>query len=335
VSRVKKPLAITWAEPAPQDPSIETHTRKRRDTQNISSRRTQWEIKNPPPNINRGLPRPDLVEQIPFLESSFETIDGAVMDYVNKTLNIFTDTNDGFSKVPVLWVGSERAYQLKAHKDLRDSEETFILPLITVYRSGISKTPENRAIPAANIPEVRDAMGGAITIGRTVYQKKTAEFQNADAKRKYGQSTWPVIQKPKMVYETISIPFPTWIGVNYEIALRSEYQQQMNQMMRKFIRQGGLNSMPYRIERAGHKFEVFIDGDLANNSNVSNMDMDQRNYETIVNLKVLGYLIGDGENQEKPNIVRRQNAVEVKIPRERVILGDIQDFLNNSGFYKE
>jgi hypothetical protein len=138
-----------------------------------------------------------------------------------------------------------------------------------------------------------------------------------------------------MVYETISIPFPTWIGLDYEIALRSEYQQQMNQMMRKFIRQGGLNSMPYRIERSGHKFEVFIDGDLTNNSNVSNMDMDQRNYETIVNLKVLGYLIGDGDNQEKPNIVRRQNAVEVKIPRERVIFGDIQDFLDNSGFYKE
>ena len=93
--------------------------------------------------------------------------------------------------------------------------------------------------------------------------------------------------------------------------------------------------MPFRIEQDGHKFEAFIDGNLSNNSNVSSMGMKQRNYETMINFKVLGYLIGDGDNQEQPNIVHRQNAVEVKIPRERVIFGDVQDFLDNSGFYKE
>ena len=93
--------------------------------------------------------------------------------------------------------------------------------------------------------------------------------------------------------------------------------------------------MPFRIERDNHKFEAFIDGRLTNNSNVAAMGMEARNYETIINMKVLGYLIGDGDNQERPNLVYRENAVEVKIPRERVIYGDIQDFLDNSGFYKE
>jgi hypothetical protein len=68
---------------------------------------------------------------------------------------------------------------------------------------------------------------------------------------------------------------------------------------------------------------------------VADIGMKQRNYETLVSFKVLGYLFGDGDNQEKPNIVKRENAVEVKIPRERVIFGDVQDFLDNSGFYKE
>ena len=338
VSNNKK-LAITFAE----DPEItaervaaQQKVQRKLQRTNNSSIRTQKQIENPPKNQNLGLDDPSIVRDIPFLPSSLETIDGAVIDYINDRLDIYVDTNDGFKKVPTLWVTAERSYQIKHNKDLRDKEETLVLPLITINRSNIEKNPSSEyAIPAANIPEVRDAMGGSITYGRRIYQKKTAEFQNAYAKRKYGQSTSPTVVNNRTVYETISIPFPTWIAVNYEISIRTEYQQQTNQIIRKFIRQGGLNRMPFRIERDGHKFEAFIDGNLNNNSNVSALNMAQRNYETTLGFKVLGYLIGDGDNEEKPNIVYRQNAVEVKIPRENVILGDIQDFIDNSGFYKE
>ena len=58
------------------------------------------------------------------------------------------------------------------------------------------------------------------------------------------------------------------------------------------------------------------------------------NYETDINIEVMGYLIGEGENQEKPKIVKRENAVEFKIGRERTIMGDIPQNLKD-GFYKE
>ena len=178
-------------------------------------------------------------------------------------------------------------------------------------------------------------MGGSITVARRINQKKTAEFQNAYSKRTYGRATWPQVPAKRTVYETITIPFPTWVAVNYEISVRTEYQQQTNEILRKFVRQGGLNRMPFRIDSDGHKYEAFIDGSINNLSNVADIGMKQRNYETMISLKVLGYLFGDGDNQEKPTIVRRENAVEVKIPRERVIFGDVQDFLDNSGFYRE
>jgi hypothetical protein len=302
-----------------------------------NSKRTEKEIKNPNKKAYIGDKKTEeRVQRIEFEQSSLETIDKAVLNYVDNRLNVSVDTNEGFKKVPVLWVTAERAYQLKHNKDLRDSEETLILPLITVNRVSIEKNPASEyAIPAANIPEVRDAMGGSITIARRINQKKTSEFQNAYSKRKFGRSTWPAVPPKRTVYETITIPFPTWIAVNYEISVRTEYQQQTNEILRKFIRQGGLNRMPFRIESDGHKYEAFIDGSITNQSNVADIGMKQRNYETLVSFKVLGYLFGDGDNQEKPNIVKRENAVEVKIPRERVIFGDVQDFLDNSGFYKE
>jgi hypothetical protein len=303
------------------------------------SKRTEKQIRNKQTNKFNYVGDKETeakLKEVELYSSTIEDIDRAVLNFIDERLNISVDTNEGFKKVPVLWVTAERAFQIKHNKDLRDKEETLILPLITIDRKNIEKNPNSEyAIPAANIPEVRDAMGGAITIGRRINQKKTAEFQNAQAKRRFDYSTWPAQAPDKTVYKTISIPFPTWVAVNYEISLRSEYQQQMNTMMTKFIRQGGLNRMPFRLEEGKNRYEAFIDGSFANNSNVASLQMEQRNYETNINIKVLGYLIGDGENQEKPMIVERENAVEVKIPRERVILGDGPEFPGSSGFYKE
>ena len=139
----------------------------------------------------------------------------------------------------------------------------------------------------------------------------------------------------KTVYETITIPLPVWVKVEYEISLRTDYQQQMNDLITPLLRQGGLNSMPRRLERDGHKFEAFIRGNFTNNSNSNALDMNPRVFETIIRMEVLGYLIGDGPNAERPKIVIRENAVEVQIPRERVVLGDINDYIDDRGFYRE
>ena len=42
--------------------------------------------------------------------------------------------------------------------------------------------------------------------------------------------------------------------------------------------------------------------------------------------QVLGYLIGEGANDDRPFYSIRENAVEVKIPREKAIFGDIPEY---------
>tara|TARA_R110002074_G_scaffold205729_2_gene374140 strand:- start:263 stop:1207 length:945 start_codon:yes stop_codon:yes gene_type:complete len=282
--------------------------------------------------------------EIEFAPSSLETIDGAMLRFLDEDLNLSVGTNEGFKKVPVLWVTAERAYQIKHNKDLRDQEETLILPLITVNRASVSKVPNKRGTVYANLYPVPDAKGGVITIARQINQKKTAEFQNAFANRKYGpdknvSSKMANTNKRNMsvqrvVYETISIPIPTWVTLNYEITLRTEFQQQINELLRPFITVPGNSRMPRRIQYENHFYEVFIDGNINNNSNKANLGMERRNYEQTINIEVLGYLIGDGENQEKPKIIRRQNAVEYKLSREKVIFGDLNENIKN-GFYRD
>ena len=63
----------------------------------------------------------------------------------------------------------------------------------------------------------------------------------------------------------------------------------------------------------GHRYEVFIEGDYKQNNNLSNLGEDERSFETTITLKVLGFLLGDGENEEAPKIVTKETIVEVKI----------------------
>ena len=284
------------------------------------------------------------LKEIEIMPSSLETIDGAMLKFIDEELSLSVTSNDGFKKVPVIWVTAERAYQVKHNKELRDKEETLILPLITINRSSVTKDPTRKGSIYANLYPVNDEKGGTITIARQINQKKTAEFQNAFSKRKYGpnknvsgkmaNSNKRNMSTQRVVYETITIPIPTWIMVNYEITLRTEYQQQLNELIRPFITIPGNSRMPKRISYENHFYEVFIDGNFANGSNKANLGMERRNYENTINIEVLGYLIGEGPNQERPMIVKRENAVEFKLSREKVIFGDIPSSIKD-GFYRD
>ena len=203
---------------------------------------------------------------------------------------------------------------------MRDKEGALILPLLSIERDGFEKDPSNKGVAWANVPPNPDVEGGAFMVTRQIKQDKTANFANAGAKKQTGQINFPRKNK-KIVYETISIPFPVSIVANYVVKIRTEYQQQMNDLLQPFMTRTG-NIDYFRVKKDGHTFEAFIDGSFSSNSNVEDMGEEERMYESEISIRVLAYLVGSGPNQEKPFVVRRQNAVEVKIPRERTMLGE-------------
>ena len=160
------------------------------------------------------------MQVIEFMSSTLETIDGAMMDFLTNDLDLFVSTNEGFNRVPPLWVTSERAFQIKNNKDLRDDEGTLILPLMTLTRTNVTKDPQFKGTVYANLYPYPDSKGGTITVARRINQKKTAEFQNAAANRRYGpdnnvrskmyNSSHRDMTTQRVVYETMTIPLPTW-----------------------------------------------------------------------------------------------------------------------------
>ena len=278
--------------------------------------------------------------------SNLETIDFAFHDFVNDKMDIRAETNKGWKKVPIIWASPERAFFAKNNKDLFDTDGTMIYPIISIERTAISKDLNKKGIFFGTPPGTIDAhRGGRIMIARRIVQDKTNNFAVAANRKKFSnvnrtpdrQSYYPLIEKKnkKVIVETLSIPQPVYLSIAYAITLKSNYQQHMNQMLQPFTTLGGhINS--FLIERDGHAYETFLKSELGQENNITSFDKEERTYQTKVSFDVLGYVIGEGKNQQRPKIVKRENTVEVKIPRERVMIGDTQQFdLTNSGFYRD
>ena len=264
----------------------------------------------------------DLLGKLHFEASTIETIDKSVLNYLEE-LNLFTTTNKGWKKVPVLWATSERAFLSKNDKDVRDNLGALVFPLISVNRVSIQKNLRSAGVFQGNVPEVPDEQGGSLEVSRVIYQEKTLKFANADALRLNKQNNYPR-PNPKVVYRTVSAPMPVNVEVMYDITIRTEYQQQMNNLMLPFITTPGTINF-VKLKEGDHRYEGFLQPNYQGQSNINDFSSQERKFEMKVSLKVVGYLVGEGDNRVKPHFSIRENAVEVKIPRERISLQEVPE----------
>jgi hypothetical protein len=276
-------------------------------------------------------------EEIPFEASTLETIDLSVYDWVDSVLNIHATTNKGFSKVNVSWSTPERAFLVKREQLTRDGEGSLVFPLISIERAGFVKSLTNKGSIFGNAIPFPDAKGGSIDISRIVKGGKSGNFINADTKRRKGVINFPSRadhEKNKIVYQTISIPIPVYLDITYHIQVKTQYQQQMNEISAPFLTYtGGIN---YLILKHGrHRYEGFMKEEAEAKNNIGDLGAEERVFETIFTLNVLGHIYGGDVNEKQPKLVVREGAVSVSFPKERLIFGDIPEWATGSYYGAE
>jgi hypothetical protein len=296
-----------------------------------------------PPNKKKDysytdVPDSSLVDEEFLMPSTIETIDYAVFDWLNEDLNIFATTNKGWKKTPIVWASPERA-KFRDDREARDKDGVLILPVISIERRNISKEISKRGrfySPVHQNPGLQD---GVYVVSRRINQEKTSNFATKDAFRNRIANATADRNKPrenkKIVYETISVPIPTYIEISYNIVVQTEYQQQMNEVLSSFIasRRPGPDNY-FKVKRDGYEYESFFDPSYNVTNNISNLQEEERTYQTDMSLNVLGYIFAPDENGNGPKITKRENAVEFKISRERIITGEKSEHLGKEGFYK-
>jgi hypothetical protein len=266
------------------------------------------------------------LKEIGMLSSRIENIDYAIVSWLKEDLDLSTITNEGNKRVPVLWQTPERAFQIKNDKDLRHPDDhsagAITLPVVTVERTGITKDPDRKGGFQAHLySNKRNGRTGRMVIAKRIKQDKTRNFAvvgntrtNTSGDR---QKYFPRVNK-KVVYEFLTIPIPIYINLDYKIIVKTEYQQQMNDLTQPFMtRTGQINSFVMR--RNGHMYEAFIDQGFNQNNNMSNLGEDERQFTSEINIRVLGYLIGEGNSDDRPIVRKEENAVEITFPRETTV----------------
>ena len=125
-------------------------------------------------------------------------------------------------------------------------------------------------------------------------------------------------QNKKVVIQSVSIPIPVYVDVEYKITLKTEFQQQMNNLTTPFItKTGQINA--FVMKRQGHVYEGFVQQGFTPSNNVATLGEDSRMFTTEITINVLGYLIGDGDSKDRPIARIDENVVEYQFPRESTV----------------
>jgi len=255
--------------------------------------------------------------------SSLENIDVGMFEYIDEALNLHVTSNGGFKKVPVLWMAAERAFQIKNDVTLRDSSGKLRLPIITINRTSVTKDPTfkgsyqaHNALPSSG---PRGYKNRPYHVGRKIKSVKSSEFMENELNLEtQGQNNNGYTTTKKIVYEEVYTPIPVYVSIIYSINIRTEYQQQMNSLIVPFISgTGQINSFVF--EKNGYRYEAFIQQDFSQDNNTSNLGEDERYFSTKIDIKVLGYVHGEGVNDPQPKVVTKENIVEVKLVGERIV----------------
>jgi hypothetical protein len=263
-------------------------------------------------------------EVVELQPSTLETIDSSFFDWVDQGINIFCTTNTGWRKVPVIWAGQERSSQIKKYKDLRDSDGTLIFPIITIQRKTVTKDPNRKGPYWGNVPQ-NDKDGGSIAINRRIKSDKTAGFRNEQQYRRTGQLNFVTKKNVdrSIVYETLFIPMPVHLKIVYEVAMKSQYQQQMNEMLQSFETKT-LNVNYFRFGKNGHMYEGFMPSDVTFENNTDALEEEERIFKTVLDIETIGYVYSQDKNHPTPKIVVKEGIAEVKLKvgKECVIIGE-------------
>ena len=199
--------------------------------------------------------------------------------------------------------------------------------MISIERTTITKDPARKgSYQAHTFSQNKNGRSGRIVIAKKIVQDKTRNFAVVGNTRRANytsgteQKYYPRVNK-KIVIQTLSIPIPVYVNIEYKISVKTEYQQQMNQLVTPFIsRTGQINS--FILNRDGHKYEAFIEQNFAQSNNVANLAEENRMYTTDITIRVLGYLIGEGENDDRQLVKVEENFVEITFPMESTVKED-------------
>lgn len=152
---------------------------------------------------------------------TIESIDRAIRDWFDKTVNARVESADGLKKVPVQFSQGERWAIGRTRQAFRDENGVLILPIIAIRRISIDPDPTKMALGVQT---------EYIQVAKRV-DPKTNDIKNLEPPKLPGlRRDYPP------VYDVYTIPFPDRMIATYQIVVQTQFITQMNEVLQKMWR---------------------------------------------------------------------------------------------------
>jgi hypothetical protein len=258
-----------------------------------------------------------------------EDIDRAIFTLFDKKIAFETKVNSQTTRVPVIFASGERFALTRRDNPLRDKNNVLILPLISIKRGTIGhKTQADVFGTAISIRQTGDYyikkrldatdrdyqklvnnldlknqqdVATRSHIANTATTPGTQAIPGTVASRRQGP---PLSFKDRSnhtplsndltnnIYEFITVPYPKFVGITYNVIFWSQYMQQMNQMIETMMMKFSGPSPEFLLETdKGYKFTAFVQNTFSNNDNLEDFTSDERVIKMGFDIKVPGYII--------------------------------------------
>jgi hypothetical protein len=279
--------------------------------------------------LKKGYEGFNVPENFSFPSCGIEDVDRALFELFDKRLAFEVKVNEQTTKVPVVFAAGERFALTRRQKPIRDKNNALILPLIAIKRQSIGYKTESEAGGVAisfrqNTDYIikkrldssdRDYQNivNKLSIKNQDNVTSRAHFLTNDVSPGYGaipgtktsrrNGTGIAFGGGKLnfaldndignnIMEIITIPYPIFVQLNYEITFWTQYMSQMNQLLETMLAKTDGQGREFQmISNKGFKFTAFLMGSLASGDNFENFTGTERVIKYSFNIRVPAYIL--------------------------------------------
>lgn len=268
-------------------------------------------------------------EDFKIPESGIEDMDRALFDLFDKRLAFQVKIDDQSTKVPVVFSTGERFALTRRKSPIRDKNNALILPIISIHRTGVDTSPAQGGYgtPIAYRDQQSYIVKKRLSKRDRDYQKIINKLgiknQNDTASRRNfsEKDVFPGnIAKPGKVasrrngrnltfiddlsgdllrnnignniFEIITVPYPTFLALTYEVTFWTQYMTQMNQILEIMLAQFDGQDYAFKVvSRSGYEYIAYVKSPLSTADNFSDFASDERIIKYTFSMTMPGYLL--------------------------------------------
>jgi len=252
-------------------------------------------------------------------------------------------------RVPIVFAAGEKWAMLKKGRPLRDRNNTLILPLVTIMRTGITQAPDDitkrginqqtgeivvrRRLDKSdrdyqnliNKQLILNQTNVAVTSGsqyalshQFITGRQVGSLESSDPTRNGALLT---SNKKNNIFETLTVPAPQFYTAKYQITIWTQFTQHMNQIVEKFMSSFLPQGLSWKLTtQKGYWFIASIEGGMYNvETNFDDMSTSERYVKCTFEVNVPAYIWAS-------------SAPGVPVPVKRYVSSPIIEFtLTNKG----